>query len=85
MLCICYYYSWRVIIPAILTIGNNVIDFRPTHHSRLYSARGSTFITIEETEQSKEKKKKRKEKKRGVSGCIIHHHGVSQLRLRCYV
>lgn len=63
MLCICYHYSWRVIIPAILTIGNNVINFRPTYHSRRYSARGSTFITIEETEQSKGKKRKEKKRK----------------------
>ena len=67
MLCICYYYSWRAIIPAISTIGNNVmcppyINFRSMHHSRLYLEIGPIYNYRRNRRNSQKKKKKRKRK-----------------------
>lgn len=65
MLCTCYYFFVGRYYPDYLDYWEQCymctpyINFRPMNHSRLYSAIGSTSITIEET--VKRKKKKRKE------------------------
>lgn len=68
MLCICYYYSWRAIIPAISTIGNNVmcppyINFRSMHHSRLYLEIGPiyNYRRNRRNRRNSQRKKKRKD------------------------